>query len=78
MHEEVDEGEAMWRWMKVADDVRTGVYMFYYLGHGGCSWSGPNPKGGGGRSTDPEWLHGTMCFVGTRGTGDFVLGTRYG
>ena len=37
------------------------------------------PKGGGGHPPrTPKWLHGTMCFVGARGAGDFVLGTRYG
>ena len=41
--------------------------------HKGCSWSGPDPKGGGG--TPPP---STMGFVGARGAGDFVLGIRQG
>ena len=35
--------------------------------HGGCSWSGPDPKGGG--VPPPKWLYRTMGFVGA---GDFV------
>ena len=38
------------------------------VAHGGRSWSGPDPKGGGALRT-PKLLHGTMCFVGAR---DFV------
>ena len=33
---------------------------------------GTRPKGGALRT--PKLLHGTMCFVGARGAGDFVLG----
>ena len=34
--------------------------------------------GGGGGSTNPEWLYGSMGFVGATGSGDFVLGIRQG
>ena len=39
--------------------------------HGGRSWSGPNPKGGGSPPPlqTPNWLYRTMGFVGA---GDFV------
>ena len=46
-------------------------------GHGGCSWSGPDPKGGGNPPSlrTPKLSYGTMCFVGA---GDFVLGIGQG
>ena len=49
-------------------------------GHGGRSWSGPDPKGGGGPPPlrTPKLSHGTRCFVGAGGAGDFVLGIRQG
>ena len=54
--------------MKVAG----GMKCKYDARHGGRSWSGPDPKGGGGGALrTPKWLHGTMCFVGAR---DFLLG----
>ena len=51
--------------------------------HGGRSWSGPDPKGGGGGGgppplRTPKLSHGTRCFVGAGGAGDFVLGIRQG
>ena len=49
--------------------------------HEGRSWSGPDPKGGGGRTPPlrtPKLSYGTMCFVGAGGAGDFVLGIRQG
>ena len=50
--------------------------------HGGRSWSGPDPKGRGGGTPPPlrtpKLSYGTMCFVGARGTGDFVLGIGQG
>ena len=49
--------------------------------HGGRSWSGPDPKGGGDPPPPlrtPKLSHGTRCFVGARGAGDFVLGIRQG
>ena len=52
--------------------------------HKGRSWSGPDPKGGGVGDPPPPPLrtpklsHRTMCFVGARGAGDFVLGIRQG
>ena len=50
--------------------------------HGGRSWSGPDPKGGGGDPPPPlrtpKLSHGTRCFVGAGGAGDFVLGIRRG
>ena len=47
--------------------------------HGGRSWSGPGPKGGGGGALrTPKLSHGTVCFVGARGAGHFVLGIRHG
>ena len=45
--------------------------------HGGRSWSGPDPKGGGGVQT-PKWLYRTMGFMGATGAGVFVLGIRQG
>ena len=39
----------------------------------------PTPKGGGGGVLQtPKLSHGTMCFVGATGAGDFVLGIRQG
>ena len=40
----------------------------------------PTPKGGGGGGAlwTPKLPHGTMCFVGARGAGDFVLGIQQG
>ena len=50
-----------------------------FLVHGGRSWWGSNPKGGGGGAPQtPKLSHGTMCFVGARGAGDFLLGIRQG
>ena len=49
--------------------------------HGGRSWSGPDPKGGGETPPPlrtPKLSHGTMCFVGAGGAADFVLGIRQG
>ena len=48
--------------------------------HRGRSRSGPDPKGGGGGGAlrTPKLLQGTMCFVGAKGAGDFVLGIRQG
>ena len=52
--------------------------------HGGRSWSGPDPKGGGGappprpRLQTPKMLYRTMGFVGARGARDFVLGIWQG
>ena len=48
--------------------------------HGGRSWSGPDPKGGGGGGAlrTPKLSYGTMCFVGARGAGDFLLGIGQG
>ena len=46
--------------------------------HGGGSWSGPNPKGGGVPPSPlqtPKLLYRTMGFVGA---GDFVLGIWQG
>ena len=44
--------------------------------HGGRSWSGPDPKGGGGGPLQtPKWLYRTIGFVGA---GDFVLGIWQG
>ena len=44
--------------------------------HGGRSWSGPDPKGGGGGALrTPKLWYGTMCFVGA---GDFRFRHRAG
>ena len=55
--------------------------LFKYLGHIMAHPRGPilvgtRPKGGGGGTPlrTPQLLHGTMCFVGAGGAGDFVLG----
>ena len=50
------------------------------LHHGGRSWSGPDPKGGGTPPPlrNPKLSHGTRCFVGAGGAGDFVSGLRQG
>ena len=56
----------------------------FRMAHGGRPWSGPDPKGGGGGGGTPPPLrtpklsHGTRCFVGAGGAGDFVLGIRQG
>ena len=57
--------------------------MARVLVHGGRPWSGPDPKGGGGGDPPPplrtpKLSHGTRCFVGAGGAGDFVLGIRQG
>ena len=50
--------------------------------HGGRSRSGPDPKRGGGGGDPPlrtpKLSYGTMCFVGARGAGAFVLGIGQG
>ena len=41
---------------------------------GGAPGRDPTPKGGGGAPPlrTPKLSHGTMCFVGAGGAGDFV------
>ena len=49
---------------------------------GGAPGQDPTPKGGGGGPPPPlrtpKLSHGTRCFVGAGGAGDFVLGIRQG
>ena len=49
--------------------------MVYPSSHGGRSWLGPDPKGGGALRT-PKLSHRPMYFVGAKGAADFVLGRQ--
>ena len=61
--------------------LRTGTSMHCTIHTGGAPGQDPTPKGGGGTPPPlrtPKLSHGTRCFVGAGGAGDFVLGIRQG
>ena len=66
----------------ISTNIGSGSYTIktHNFSHGGCSWSAPDLKGGGGPPPlrTPKLSHGTMRFVGgAGGAGDFVLGIRH-
>ena len=76
MHQHTENWVGIFLGKKILDQNINPIleHSFVSEGHGGRSWSGPDPKGVGGALRTPKLLHGTMCFVGARGAGDFVLG----